>query len=145
MVDFKLLTGIDSSIIKINESNVDSQFIAILESGADKLIAEKVALLNYYTTKELVLLIAEIKQLLGESPQSRREFYDLPEAAEYLGIGKSTLRKALSDGEIICDRVGRKLRFSKAQLDKYIRRGKSDAEIDTEVENAILSNKRKRK
>ena len=56
-----------------------------------------------------------------------------------------TLRKALSEKEIIGDRVGRKWRFTKVQLDKYIKRGKSDAEIDSEVENAILNSKRKRK
>lgn len=106
---------------------------------------ETMVLMNYYAVKELSNLIDKISSLLEEVPKPSREFCDLPEAAEYLGIGKSTLRKALADGEIICDRVGRKLRFSKAQLDKYIRRGKSDAEIDAEVENTILSNKRKRK
>lgn len=107
----------------------------------------QVLMLNTSVINELVSLISEVKQLLSESPWPKpsREFYDLPEAAEYLGIGKSTLRKALADGDIICDRVGRKLRFSKAQLDKYIRKGKSDAEIDADVERAIVEKKRKRK
>jgi excisionase family DNA binding protein len=85
--------------------------------------------------------------LLQPNPKQNhsKDAYDLPEAAIYLGIGKSTLRKALSEKEIIGDRVGRKWRFTKAQLDRYIKRGKSDAEIDSEVENAILNSKRKRK
>lgn len=106
---------------------------------------ETMVLMNYYAVKELSNLINKMSALLKESPKPSREFYDLPEAAEYLGIGKSTLRKALADGDIICDRVGRKLRFNKAQLEKYIRKGKSDAEIDADVERAIVEKKRKRK
>lgn len=105
------------------------------------------SLVNLSVIKEVISEIPKAFKILKESPKQNqpRDFFDLPEAANYLGIGKSTLRKALGDSEIICDRVGRKLRFSKAQLDKYIRRGKSDAEIDAEVENTILSNKRNRR
>lgn len=127
--------------------STDLNFGSQIDVHQKNLKDEQTIQLSYCVIKEILLLLNEanllLKDLTGRKPS--REFYDLPEAAEYLGIGKSTLRKALADGDIICDRVGRKLRFSKAQLDKYIRRGKSDAEIDAEVENTILSNKLKRK
>jgi len=104
-------------------------------------------LMPYYAINQIRSEVSKITKLLQPNPKQNhsKDAYDLPEAASYLGIGKSTLRKALSEKEIIGDRVGRKWRFTKVQLDKYIKRGKSDAEIDSEVENAILSNKRKRK
>jgi excisionase family DNA binding protein len=103
------------------------------------------SLFNLSAIKEVISELPKALKLLKETPKQNqpRDFFDLPEAANYLGIGRSTLRKALSERLIIGDRVGRKWRFSKTQLDKYIRRGKSDAEIDAEVENTILSNKRK--
>ena len=103
------------------------------------------SLFNLSAIKEVITELPQALKLRKEAPEQKpRDFLDLHEAANYLGIGKSTLRKALSERLIIGDRVGRKWRFSKTQLDKYIRRGKSDAEIDAEVENTILSNKRKR-
>lgn len=140
--DFK-----NNSTINISIWDNSSDYPTSTDAGIDKSIADRVALLNYIAAKELVGLISEVKQLFKEPPiqKSAKDSFNLPEAAEYLGIGKSTLRKALSDGEIIGDRVGRKWRFTQAQLDKYIRRGKSQAEIDAEVEQAILTNKRKRK
>jgi excisionase family DNA binding protein len=106
-----------------------------------------VYLIQVYEINNLKLQISKILKLLqGTVKQNHsRDSYDLPEAASYLGIGKSTMRKALSDKEIIGDRVGRKWRFTKSQLDKYIKRGKSEAEIDSEVEKAILCSKRKHK
>lgn len=105
------------------------------------------SLMPYYAIIQMQSGISKIVKLLQGNPMQslKRDSYDLPEAAIYLGIGKSTLRKALSDKEIIGDRVGRKWRFTQSQLDKYIKRGKSDAEIDSEVEKAILSSKRKHK
>ena len=105
------------------------------------------SLFNLSAIKEVISELPKALKQLKETPKQDqpRDFFDLPEAANYLGIGKSTLRKALSERLIIGDRVGRKWRFTKAQLDKYIRRGKSDADIDSEVENAILNNKRKRR
>jgi excisionase family DNA binding protein len=102
---------------------------------------------NLHELKEAISELPKALKLLKETPKQNqpRDFFDLPDAANYLGIGKSTLRKALSERLIIGDRVGRKWRFSKTQLDKYIRRGKSDAEIDFEVENTILNSKRKGK
>ena len=104
------------------------------------------SLFNLTALKQVISELPKAFKMPKEIPKQNqpRDFFDLPEAANYLGIGKSTLRKALSERLIIGDRVGRKWRFSKTQLDKYIRRGKSDAEIDTEVQNTILSNKRKR-
>lgn len=104
-------------------------------------------LMPYYAINQIRSEVSKITKLLQPNPKPNhsKDAYDLPEAANYLGIGKSTLRKALSEKEIIGDRVGRKWRFTKVQLDRYIKRGKSDAEIDSEVENAILNNKRKRK
>lgn len=103
------------------------------------------SLVNLSAIKEVISELPKVFKMPKETPKQNqpRDFFDLPEAANYLGIGKSTLRKALCERLIIGDRVGRKWRFSKTQLDKYIRRGKSDAEIDAEVENTILSNKRK--
>lgn len=104
-------------------------------------------LMPYYEINQIRSEVSKIMKLLQPNPKQyhSKDAYDLPEAASYLGIGKSTLRKALSEKEIIGDRVGRKWRFTKVQLDRYIKRGKSDAEIDSEVEKAILSNKRRRK
>ena len=103
-------------------------------------------LVNLSAIKEVISELPKAFKMPKEIPKQYqpRDFFDLPEAANYLGIGRSTLRKALGERLIIGDRVGRKWRFSKIQLDKYIRRGKSDAEIDSEVEKTILSNKRKR-
>lgn len=104
-------------------------------------------LMPYYAINQIRSEVSKITKLLQPNPKQNHsnDAYDLPGAANYLGIGKSTLRKALSEKEIIGDRVGRKWRFTKIQLDRYIKRGKSDAEIDSEVENAILNSKRKRK
>lgn len=120
----------------------------ILAEAASKRSQELMAcLMPFSVINQIQSEVAKIRKMLeGTQIQSHtRDSYDLPEAANYLSIGKSTLRKALSEKEIIGDRVGRKWRFTKVQLDNYIRRGKSDAEIDSEVENTILSNKRKRK
>lgn len=104
-------------------------------------------LMPYYAINQIRSEVSKITKLLQPNPKQNhsKDAYELPEAASYLGIGKSTLRKALSEKEIIGDRVGRKWRFTKVQLDRYIKRGKSDAEIDSEVENAILNSKRKHK
>jgi excisionase family DNA binding protein len=103
------------------------------------------SLFNLSAIKEVISELPKAFKMPKETPKQNqpRDFFDLPEAANYLGIGKSTLRKALGERLIIGDRVGRKWRFTKVQLDKYIRRGKSDAEIDSEVENTILNSKRK--
>lgn len=51
---------------------------------------------------------------------------DVREAADYLGIGQTTLRKLLKTKEIEYHRVGeRKIKIKKITLDNYIERKKS--------------------
>lgn len=135
-----------------NSKNLSERTAEIVNSQAIKAASKsKLDLMGYmmpyYALSQIKSEISKIVKLLQGGPKQsiNKDSYDLPEAASYLNIGKSTLRKALSDKEIIGDRVGRKWRFTKAQLDRYIRRGKSDAEIDMEVENAIISRRQKKK
>jgi excisionase family DNA binding protein len=104
-------------------------------------------LIPYQALNELLSEIPNTGKASKFQPanQPNREFYDLPEAAIYLGIGKSTLSKALKEEKIFGSKVGRIWRFTKADLDKYIVRVKSTSEINSEVEKAILSRKQKRK
>lgn len=104
-------------------------------------------LIPYSALNELLSEIPNIGKVSKVQPtiQPGRNFYDLPEAAIYLGIGKSTLSKALKEEKIFGSKVGRIWRFTKADLDKYIVRVKSTSEINSEVEKAILSSKQNRK
>lgn len=87
--------------------------------------------------------LQEIKQLL--SNQSFKPM-TISEASSYLNLSKSYLYKMTSAGKIpFFKPSGKKLFFTKSQLDNWIQRNpiKSKYEIEEMADNYILNSKRK--
>ena len=55
----------------------------------------------------------------------QRRLLRLREAAEYLGIGESTLRSWLRDGRIAHVKMGHTVRVDRVDLDQYIERSRT--------------------
>lgn len=62
-------------------------------------------------------LIAELRTKRGPSAQG---WYTVAEAAEYMGIGKSTLRALAANRQITFSRLQRKLLFKREWLDRFL-------------------------
>jgi len=63
-------------------------------------------------------------------PEKRRDPHEvmtLPEAAEYLRISKSTLYALAQRGEVPCKKVGRRWRFSRNALDRWLQEDGTEA------------------
>jgi excisionase family DNA binding protein len=50
--------------------------------------------------------------------------YSVAEAAKRMGIGKSTIRKLMSQGELESYQIGRAVRISEEQIQEYLRKAK---------------------
>lgn len=89
-----------------------------------------------------------------------KEFLDIHELSEYLGIKKSTLYSKVESGEIPHFKVGRLIRFRKSEVEKWMEShrvekiiykektkrvvksvGKSKTDIDRIIKNAIDESK----
>lgn len=54
------------------------------------------------------------------SDSSKKRFLDVKEASEYLGLAESTLYTMASERRIPFTKMGRRLKFDRVQLDKWI-------------------------
>lgn len=58
---------------------------------------------------------------MGERDKLAREpLMKVPEVAEYLGLAESTVRNKVQAGEIPYKKVGRSVRFRRAEIDAWI-------------------------
>ncbi|MEI6848093.1 MAG: helix-turn-helix domain-containing protein [Chlorobiaceae bacterium] len=65
--------------------------------------------------RDEIKMLHEAVQAIGGNPVN----YNIRQAAEYLGCSTQWIRVAARNGVIPCNRVGRDIRFSKANLDAY--------------------------
>jgi excisionase family DNA binding protein len=49
-----------------------------------------------------------------------REWFSYPEAERYSGLSRVTLWRAVSRGELKAARIGRSVRISRAELDRFM-------------------------
>lgn len=77
------------------------------------------------TTKEISEKLERIESRIAELGNNTMHPYDLPAAAEYLGISRSHLYQLTSKGLIGHFKpAGKKLYFDKVDLDEYLRRNR---------------------
>ena len=55
------------------------------------------------------------------SDSSKKRFLDVKEASEYLGLAESTLYGMVSERRIPFTKMGRRLKFDRDKLDRWIR------------------------
>jgi excisionase family DNA binding protein len=74
------------------------------------------------------------------------EIMNLPQAAEYLSLSKSSLYKSTSQREIPHFKKGKKIYFKKSELDLWLTqiRVKTKIEIETEANTYLAKGHRKR-
>lgn len=67
-------------------------------------------------------VVEALRPLLVQTQVDEGRLMDLQECAEYLQVKKQWLYKRVSYGEIPHKKLGRHLRFSKAEVDEWINR-----------------------
>ncbi len=80
--------------------------------------------------------LERIENLLLNSQNSEKEFFNVDELADYLNLSKSTIYKLTHRGEHPYSRPnGKRLYFHKKKIDEWIQRNsiKTNYEIETEV------------
>jgi excisionase family DNA binding protein len=89
-----------------------------------------------------IQLIDQRLQRIEAQLLSQKTVLTFDEAAEYTGLSKSHLYKLTSTGGVPCYKpTGKRLYFSKAELDNWLldNKKRSTDEQDTEAENRLLS------
>jgi excisionase family DNA binding protein len=87
--------------------------------------------------KEITQHLDRIEGLISDLSKAAVKPYDLPTAAEYLGISKSHLYQLTSKGKIGHYKpAGKKLYFDKTDLDEYLRRNRVKPQWEIEKDAA---------